>query len=574
MNLPLLISGLAIGLIIGGVVLVLIAIGLAVYFLFFGRVRIKKNVNDLEARYERRHAVLFGADAQYLARLESISGMNLTYVDDYQTWKKRYSDVRDLKDAAAITAINNLRDYLNDGHYREAKEYIPEARKAVQAFEEAVESLDKGLSEKFADEDACKSLILSLQENLRNLRSSYNAKAGDLELVAENFLKAYGKLENLIAEANELVDDAKYSDARHILERKIEPVLKALTDSFVDLPTTCITLTRVLPTKIDQLEERYRELTSKNYPLGHLLGREEPSKMRAQVKELSVKASNYELRGVKEAANRLLDRIEMTMEGFEREAGAKESFMDVFQGAYRESEMVSEKYLDLRQAMPKIREIYVITPKAEDAFAALDKAVTDCQATKRNLDTYVHSAAKQPYSVLQDKARSLSQESQSAHRAIEEFQNYLNSLKEGASSASEVLKSFHERLRNAEACLRAMHCQRLLELYESRIDEEYAHLDELHDILSRAPIDVEAATEAKNKTLDLGTQLFNEIDALDTARLAAEKAIVIANRNRRSYPGAEGLLQQAEAFYFAGDYIRAEASAEQVATLRPSERQR
>ncbi len=566
-------QGLAVGLGIAGGLLALLLLVLAVRFIFFGRVAIKKSANDLHGRYERSHALLFGNDSQYLTRLESISGMNLTYVGDYQKWKKTFTEIRDIKDADALRAINQLADTIGEGRYRDAKEQLPEVRKLVDDFEKAVSELNAGLSAKFADEDACKSLILNLQEQLRNLRTAFAAKANDLQLVTASFSKMYAKIENLISEANELVDDAKYAEAKQILEKKIGPVLKALSDSFEGLPDTCITLTRLLPDKIEALEERYRDLSAKGYPLGHLLASDEIARMKKEVQELSDKTARYELRGVSEEVKRLLDKIERIGRGFDGEISAKEEFQRISQESYKLSDAVSEKYLDLRQAMPKIHEIYVITPKAEEEFNLLSGAVSESAATKRNLDTYVHSAAKQPYSILLEKSRSLLNQSEDAKKALDSFQDYLASLKKGAEDSSRALASYYMRTKNAESVLRALNCEKLSGKYKPLLDNEFDMLDSLYGVLKKTPIDVEKAVDIKASVVDNGEKCIGEIEQLDEARLEAEKAIVIANRNRHNYPGAEDLLEQAETFYFSGDYVRAAQSAGSVSKLRPTDRQ-
>ena len=564
-------SGLVIGLAIGGGVLLLLALFLLVRFVFFGRVAIKKAVGDLENRYERSHAILFGTDTQYINRLESISGMNLTYVDDFERWKREYSVVRDDKDAMAIGVINDLKDLLEEGRFRDVKEDLPDAKKKIEDFEKAVKALDEGLCQKFADEDACKNLVLSLQERLRAVKASYSSRASDLELVAPSFNKIYGKLENLISESNELVDDAKYSEARHLLEGKAEPVLKALTDSYEELPDLCLTLTRVLPSKINALENSYLNLTERGYPLGHLLSKEEPKRLRDEVARLSEATARFELKGIATESKRLLDKCERLTAAFQKEVEARKEFEGNSKNSYRDSDYVSEKYLDLRQAMPQIRTIYVISPEADHDFEVLDGAVASSQATKRMLDTYVHSSAKQPYSVLLDKTRSLMEEGKNAMSALKRFQDYLASLKSGSEEASRILKSYYERTKNAESCLRAMYCEPLEQSYKGKFDALYALLDELYGVLSKKPIDVDRAVALSKEITANGEEVISAVDKLDTERLESEKAIVIANRHRLSYPGADSLLKQAETFYFSGDYQRSEATAAQVAGLRPRE---
>jgi hypothetical protein len=75
-------------------------------------------------KFEREHALLFGQDSQYIKRLETISSMNLVYVQQFMDWNKRFKDVRDVSDASAQAAVNSLKDLMGERKYKELKEIL------------------------------------------------------------------------------------------------------------------------------------------------------------------------------------------------------------------------------------------------------------------------------------------------------------------------------------------------------------------------------------------------------------------------------------------------------------------
>ncbi|MBR3675238.1 MAG: hypothetical protein IKN69_03765, partial [Bacilli bacterium] len=69
-------------------VLVLAGVVVLLYFSVFSKLSLKRQARDLCSRFEREHALLFGDVIAYVRRLETISTMNLVYVEEYATWSR------------------------------------------------------------------------------------------------------------------------------------------------------------------------------------------------------------------------------------------------------------------------------------------------------------------------------------------------------------------------------------------------------------------------------------------------------------------------------------------------------
>nr|HPM07465.1 hypothetical protein [Bacilli bacterium] len=117
--------------------IVLIAIGAAlilgaVIFLLYKFVIVRhvarKQVRELERRFEYLHALLIGQDAQYVKRLEIISRTNLLYVELHTQYLKRFKELRDRFDAQAQNTINGLKDLVDEGKYKALKVAYPEGK--------------------------------------------------------------------------------------------------------------------------------------------------------------------------------------------------------------------------------------------------------------------------------------------------------------------------------------------------------------------------------------------------------------------------------------------------------------
>ena len=106
-------TGAIAGIAAGGAV-ALIAICLLLYFLVFKHFRYKKQVDELERKFEYLHGLLTGQDARWMRQIEQIASSNLLFVSRHQTFEKRFKDLRDKGDASEFLLLGRDQNEKND----------------------------------------------------------------------------------------------------------------------------------------------------------------------------------------------------------------------------------------------------------------------------------------------------------------------------------------------------------------------------------------------------------------------------------------------------------------------------
>jgi len=556
---------------VSGLVVLLLLIGVF-YFGVFGRIRLKKQINDICSRFEKSHGLLFGQDSQYIRRLETISSMNLTYVKDYNEWNKRYKDVRDVSDASAQASINNLKDMLSDGRRKEMKAAIPGAREIVESYCNEVTTLDKALKSKFQDEECCKSAIFELKEKFRRIKNDYYSKQTDIGLVSDTFDKVFEKLDSLFVQSDAYIDDAQYIEAKNLMDGQISPVLTRLSKLLQVLPNICITLSNILPDKIELLTSRYEEMIRQGYPLHHLMGPDDLKSMKREIEAVTGRVKGFNMASAEDDIDKLTARIEGLLQGFGTEVEARKAFESGCDSVYKADSKISNDFIQLNHAMPSIKKVFAISKSEQERFDAINNLVNSTGATKRLLDTYVHSATKQPFSVLLAKMKNLGDQSKEAAESIASFKTYLSSLKTDSELAHQAIFDYYSRLKEAEGVVRSFHNEALEEKYEPLLDEAFATLDYMEADLKKEeghPIDVEKVNEGLALLHSKHEATITSIlkDAADSKK--AEATIVLANRSRGNDPVVNGKLSQSEALFQKGDFARSLSVAE--STKKPVE---
>ena len=531
-------------------------IGILVYFLLFSGLRYKKQVRELSRRFEYLHALLFGQDSQYVKRIEIISLTNLLYVNTHMTFNKRFKDIRDKGDASAQTTINDLKDLLSDRDYKALKAALPKAKEVIDSYDDEVNSLNSDLLVVIKPEEECRQKSLMLKEELRKIKQDYYVKQADLTLVAPSFETVFNKLDDRFKDFESYVESAQYDDANNRLP-EISKVLKELANVIKEMPNICVTIQSVIPEKLASLENKYEELLSSGYPLHHLLVKGNIEDMRRELNILTNSVQKFELDGVNERLDGMLAQIDDYFNSFEKEKDARVSFESDCDKVYSYANSIDKKYIRLCNSLPEVKKIYVISEEENAKIGAIKVLVNKAGATKRSLDTFIHSVTKQPYTILVEKMNLLNDESNSTSQAIDDFDRYLLSLKNDSEVAFNSVSTFDTKMKDAEYYLRLMDIPALNKKYQPDIDRCYDLLNQIYTKLNSLPIDVALINQLENELNQVGESVFNSTKEDYQQMLMANGSILFANRDRRHLGEMDATLKQAEGFYFSGEFKKA-----------------
>ncbi len=537
---------------VGGAIAVAL-VAVLLYFFVFRHVWAKKQVRELSRRFEYLHALLFGQDSQYIKRIENISTTNLLYVNTHVEFKKRFKDVRDQADSSAQSAINDLKDMLSEHRYKALKERIPQAKKTMDYYDEQVNRLNDDLLVVIKPEEDCRQESLQLKEQLRKIKQDYYVKQSDLALVSSSFEKVFQNLDAKFKEFESYVEGALYSEATQMLPL-IGGVLKQLSKALKDMPDLCVTIQTVIPEKLDSLENRFDELTKAGYPLHHLLFRTNIEEMRNQTAAIGQRIQQFDLSGAQQELDGILAKIEEYFDSFEKEKSARVKFENECDGVYRKDSEIEKKYIRLCNALPDIRKIYVIASAEQSKLDEIQKQINKAGATKRSLDTLIHSNTKQPYTLLLEKMTTLKEESEKSDSAIDEFNQYLFSLKKDTDDAASAIQRYFYELAQDEYIIRKIGLEEVNQRFQPTLDRLHEVIDSIYKAFSACPIDVDAVNSYATELKGSGEKLANDLKILANQEKLAEAAILYGNRDRYRFSDLSSSLSQSEALYFHGEF--------------------
>ncbi len=552
---------MAILLSVGGVIAIsigafaaLAVLFVVLYFTLFKHIALKKTAKGLSSRFEKCHAVLLGQDYQYVKRLETISSMNLTYVQDYIEFNRRFRDIRDILDANAQASVNSMQDFVSERRFGELKSSLPTFKKNIDDYESAVDSLNNALKHKFQEEEICRQLAVSERERFRAVKQSYYAKQGDLSLISTSLNAMFRKIESLFDEVETDIENARYSNAKTTLTSSIAPITDSLSHALTNLPGLCLSVTIILPEKLSRLSHKYDEMSESKYPLYHILTKNDLNVIDERISKLAGQIQGFALKGVSESIDELTEKMKHYDEALDKEVKARERFEKETGDVSKEEVTLESTFINLCHSRPTLKKYYLFDKEEQRLIDDITDAINKAGASKRSLDTYVNSGIYQPYSLLLEKMDNLKERNSEASKAINALRDYLSSLKNDSEEAREDLSVYYKELRQAEIDVRKANIDAVDKRYENDFALIHEKLNGLSALLYARPIDVMKVREIHAELKKAGDATFASINQMKKDLSLAESTIVAMNRRRNSNEVINSLLNQAERLFYSGDF--------------------
>ena len=215
----------------------------------------------------------------------------------------------------------------------------------------------------------------------------------------------------------------------------------------------------------------------------------------------------------------------------------------------------------LKRYLPEYKNIYVIDDKYLDQLTLIQNDIDRMSAIKRDLDTFIHSSTKQPYSILLKKMKDLQIEIKKITSTLNDFHDYLGSLKADSERAYAEIRTYYVKLKEAECKIREINVAALSDYLSLRFKQGYAYLDNLNDIINSQPIDVKKLDAVYNEAVVHIDSVLAEVATEDELSLRAEDSIVYANQYRVDFSEVRVSLNTAESAFQEADFARASSEA-------------
>lgn len=541
-------------LIIVGLVILVILVIIVTIKLVSNRNLVRK-VNDLSKKYDSLHDLLVVQLEKDLKRLLEISQENIEYEYTYNINYNMYQDVLNQEDSIAQKGVNDLNRLLSEKKYKLIKEEIELTKSKIDDLEVKCNQVSASVSELISVDDSNRQELLRYRCEFSEIKDEYELKKNELRFIDDSFIAVFDKMEEYFSESEKLLLGAHYVDSKKNFPI-MESGLKDLRKCISLLPKLCTLSFVVVPNNINELTNRYYSMIDEGYPLHHLKFQSVIDIFNNTLNDVQGKLKKFSTKNVEYELNQIKDAISKINNDFDEEVKSRDYFNSKYEEIYYGCGKIENKFMKLRKDLPKYKETYLLKDSCVDELDRVEKGVNELALIKRTLDTYIHSASNQPFSVLAERLNELFDATKRIEEDIDVIQQYLVSLKDDTNNGYKYFTNLFLELKKCESQIRKFEIPSISYSFNDDFNRCYDILYECGSIISNLPINVDSLNMNVESLKLLFDKIVTNINTIEEIIFKAEDAVKYANRYRQGFDDVRATLSKVEKFFFEGDFTR------------------
>ena len=488
-----------------------------------------------------------------LTRLETLGKHSQTLQNTYDERKKQYDEIYQRKDRAILNSLNSIDELLKDKDFRQVREIERDVEADIQAYARTISSFSADLSTLLQEDTDIHSSAVAVKSKLRQIREFYQGHSMELKGLEDSFEIILQDADNAIEKFNELADCTKYDEAKEVL-KELDGILTATVSIMDQLPLLQASVTTVLPNKLDELMNTYQEMLENQYVVEYLDVERKVSDMRHELDLLRSKLAFLDISGVKDEIDALQTEITDINAAFEQEKQAKENFLHSQSYLDESTYSIESSYSRHINNIRKLQSVYLLDQKYVDQMYALKSDVESIGFLKRDLDSYLDTSNRKPYTIIMKKLSEMKSEVTKTNRTMSDYQSYLNSLKVTIDQVFSGLQECFVNLSVRRQKVRLLGVETYRVSTKPKFDRFFDTICEIAKMLEVFPLNV-PEIDAKFRSFQSDCKYFlSDIDQNLEYADGAEQGIVYGNYYRIEFNDCDSMLRSAENDYQSGNF--------------------
>ena len=533
----------------GAIIVVLILIIL----LLVKRKRLKKYRDELEELDRAKNEIESAPVVSELAKLETIV-KNEKLEEKYKKWFNTFENIK----SDNIPKINDMLielDSLLDS--KDSKTFVttvPKVELEIYKARQATDTLLDEIKEMNLSEEKYRKIITKLKTKYRELNEEFAAKKKEYEQIATPIELQFENIEKLFQDFEVYMEQNDYQEVYHIV-KGIDIMIDHMEIVIKEVPDLVLLTNRIIPKKIEQITETYSELKKKKYPLKHLKieynveeSLKNVNKILDRIKVLNLENCMFELKTMLEYLDSLFDEFEIEKQAKKQYEESKKIFdekltktTDTVKNIYDQMDDIKKMYDLTENDIQTINMVNEKTKEINDEYKALIKSAP---------------RKKTPYSELAVNIEDYIKKLKVVDDELDITLRNLGNLYDDEARAREQLDEIQELLKQSKVKIRSYKLPIISDNYFVQLQEANESILEIIKELERKPIVIKTLNTRVDTSRDLVLKLYNTTNEMIKTAKLAEYSIVYGNRYRSKNINIDSGLNQAQMFFYKGNYKR------------------
>ncbi len=538
------------GIIISTTIIVLLIIITTIIFIYKSRVKkaLKEHIEELDREKNLIESAPINSE---LSKLETII-KNEKIEEKYNEWQERFETIK----SDNIEKINDMLidlDFTGEKiNHNDYMHKIVDAEIEIAKAKKLTDTLLEEIREITLSEEKYRSIIIKLKTKYRELNNSFEIHKKEYGEIKDIIELQFENIEKRFQDFEEHMEKNEYNEVVHIV-KAIDSMVDHMGIIISEVPDLMLLSCKLIPKRIEQIKEVYDSMIAEHYPLEYLkipYNLEESEKkindILDRIRVLNLEDCMFELRTI-------LEYLDSLFKEFENEKNSKKLFEENKVIFEEKLEKINKVVNDIYGQLDEIKSMYDL--KDEDVTTIDNVNVKLIEINKRYNTTLEKLRNLEiPYSEIVGLLEVMGNDLSSIDEELDAALKSLGNMYDDEVRAREQLDEIQELLKQAKLKIRGYKLPLITNNYFVQLSEANEAIKEIIKELDKKPIVIKTLNTRVDTARDLVLKFYNTNNETIKFAKMSEMAIVYGNRFRSSYDDVDQALNQAEIFFYKGNY--------------------
>lgn len=534
------------------IVAVLVVVALIILFVLIKKIQsdsIKNDLNDINVRFNAIKSVPLAFKlnkATYIAKIneETAASVDL-YREKFDTCQKNMEQLQSL--------IDGIEDDIATKKTKQAKESILVVKENLKDSEEEVKEIETFLDSITQREHVQREYSNQLKEQYRELKSKVSTNVSELSLAYDGIEDKLRNCENLFSSFEEQIYANEFAKAQNDLET-ISISLKKIEDSIDEMPELLKNAKGIIPTLIDEVNNRYNEALDRGIYLEHLDIENKVNKVEKNLNENLKSIVSADTDGVKKHLDEVRGDLDNILNDIANENHAYEEVKTSLEEIHKDLEIIDKTYYYIQKVYDIDKEKYDLNG-LDEILKNRDNTIQRYSVSYNEILFKLkesHTAA----SALLNDTRVLYNDIEKNKNELLKTKNHIDKASNDESRAQTQVVKLQIVLNEVEVKIAQYRLPAISDSYKEDLRKGHDYVKEIKEILTGIPLNITLLNTKLDEAIDFIYKLYNNVNNVVGMALMVENAIVFGNKYRSSYPEVDAELSKAEFAYLNGEYTQ------------------
>lgn len=510
--------------------------------------KMKKLINNLEVQ---KNVLDSTPIIPELAKVESYLKSEKMEVM-YNDWKERLENIKNVQIPKITDMIIEAEYSLSQMDYKATLYKIAKLEMEIYKVRTNSEFLLNEIKDITNSEEKNRAIITKLKAKYREIYQKFTSEKesyGDYEKIVfkqfEIIAKSFEKFE-LIMENNDYTEVSE-------LVGTISDMLKHMEVVVTEMPSIILLATSILPKKIVEIGETYKQLSSKGFPLDYLNVEYNIDEAYKKIDDILARAEKLDLEDSLLELKVLHDYFENLFNDFEKEKVTKNVYDEANDKLQNKLSKINELLTEIFSSIDDVKNLYDLS---DENIEELNNIKNDFDALNEDYNVLMQHTNNNTfaYSKLTKEIENLILRLANLESRLDGVLDQIGSMREDEVRARQQLEEIRLILKDSKNYLRQYNLPTIPKSYFVELSEAQSAIKEIVKELAKKPITIDVLNTRVDTARDLVLKIYGRTKEIVKAAKFAEMAIVYGNRYRSNTEDLDKRLTYSEVLFNKGDY--------------------